>query len=86
MKGGGKTPKPYHSIATEDGNSYNIIIPGNPNVSYHCIDAADIIPTAMISKEQDTHNRHEKTEVCPKCGKMYKDYPALSRVENKTWL
>ena len=29
-------PKPYHIIATEDGNGYNVTIPENPNVSTHC--------------------------------------------------
>ena len=77
-------PKPYHIIATEDGNGYNITIPENPNVSAYCMDAADIMPTAAAAKEQDEQNRHEKTAVCPKCGKAYKGYPATSRTDNKT--
>ena len=77
-------PKPYHIIATEDGDGYNITIPENPNVSARCADAADIVPTATAAKEQDEQNRHGKTAVCPKCGKTYKGYPALSRVDSKT--
>lgn len=77
-------PKPYHIIATEDGNGYNITIPENPNISAHCAAAADIIPTAATAKEQDEQNRKEKVAVCPKCGKTYKGYPALSRVDSKT--
>ena len=76
-------PQPYHIIATEDGDGYNITIPENPNVSAHCEDAADIMPTAA-AKEQDEQNRHEKTAVCPKCGKTYTGYPAMSRTDNKT--
>ena len=76
-------PKPYHIIATEDGDGYNITIPENPNVSAHCEDAADIMPTAA-AKEQDEQNRHEKTAGCPKCGKTYTGYPAMSRADNKT--
>ena len=45
MKGGIFMPKPYHIIATEDGNGYSITIPENPNVSARCADAADIVPT-----------------------------------------
>ena len=77
-------PKPYHIIATEDEHGYNITIPENPNVSAHCTEPADIMPTAAAAKEQDEQNRHEKTAVCPKCGKLYRGYPALSRVDNKT--
>ena len=54
--------KPYHIIATEDENGYNITIPENPNVSAHCVDAADIIPTATAAKEKDEQNRREKSE------------------------
>lgn len=25
-----------------------------------------------------------KTKICPKCGKQYNGYPALSRIDNKT--
>lgn len=25
-----------------------------------------------------------KTKICPKCGKQYSSYPALSRTDNKT--
>lgn len=56
-------------------------LPENPNVSARCVDAADIIPTA---KEQDERNRHDKTAVCPKCGKPYRGYPTMSRAESKT--
>jgi predicted RNA-binding Zn-ribbon protein involved in translation (DUF1610 family) len=77
-------PKPYHIIATEDGNGYNITIPENSNVSARCADAADIIPTATAAKEQDEQNRHEKTAVCPICGKEYSGYPATSRIDNIT--
>lgn len=38
----------------------------------------------MTVKEQDEQNRHEQTAVCPKCGKTYKGYPALSRADSKT--
>ena len=62
-------PKPYHIIATEDEHGYNITIPENPNVSAHCTEPADIMPTAAAAKEQNEQNRHEKTAVCPKCGK-----------------
>ena len=77
-------PKPYHIIATEDEHGYNITIPENPNVSTHCTEPANIMPTATAAKEQDEQNRHEKTAVCPKYGKTYKGYPALSRVDSKT--
>ena len=56
----------------------------NPNVSAHCAEPGDIIPTAVAAKEQDEQNRHEKTAVCPKCGKTYKGYPVLSRADSKT--
>ena len=61
--------KPFHVIATPDENGYTVTIPENPNVSARCADAADIVPTATAAKEQDDQNRHEKTAVCPKCGK-----------------
>ena len=77
-------PKPDHIIATEDEHVYNITIPENPNVSAHCTEPGDIIPTAAAAKEQDEQNRHEKTAVCPKCGKTYTGYPATSRADNKT--
>ena len=77
-------PKPFHVIATPDENGYTVTIPENPNVSAHCVDAADIIPTATAAKEQDEQNRHERTAVCPKCGKTYTGYPATSRADNKT--
>lgn len=64
-------PKPFHVIATPDENGYTITIPENPNVTTHCVDAADIIPTATAAKEQDEQNRHGQTAVCPKCGKTY---------------
>ena len=76
--------KPFHVIATPDENGYTVTIPENPNVSAHCSDAADIIPTSTAAREQDEQNRHEKTAVCPKCGKTYTDYPAMSRIDNKT--
>ena len=76
--------KPFHVIATPDENGYIVTIPENPNVSARCADAADIIPTATAAKEQDEQNRHEKTAVCPKCGKTYTGYPAMSRTDNKT--
>ena len=76
--------KPFHVIATPDENGYIVTIPENPNVSARCADAADIIPTATAAKEQDEQNRHEKTAVCPKCGKTYTGYPATSRTDNKT--
>lgn len=28
----------------------------------------------------------EKVRVCPRCGKEYKEYPALSRKDNKTYI
>ncbi len=52
--------KPFHVIATPDENGYTVTIPENPNVSARCSDAADIIPTATASREQDEQNRHEK--------------------------
>lgn len=76
--------KPFHVIATPDENGYTVTIPENPNVSARCADAADIVPTATAAKEQDEQNRHERTAVCPKCGKTYKGYPATSRADNKT--
>jgi len=42
-------PKPYHIIATEDEHGYNITIPENPNVSAHCTEPADIMPTAAAA-------------------------------------
>ena len=69
--------KPFHMIATPDENGYTVTIPENPNVSARCADAADIVPTATAAKEQDEQNRHEKTAVWPKCGKIYTDYPAM---------
>lgn len=83
-KGGVTMPKPYHIIATEDGNGYNITIPENPNVTAHCTNAADIMTTAAAAREKDEQNRHEKAAVCPVCGKEYKGYPAISRTDNKT--
>ena len=44
-------PKPYHIIATEVRNGYNIMIPENPDISARCVDAADIIPTTISTKE-----------------------------------
>ncbi len=44
-------PKPYYIIATKNGNGYNITIPESPNVSAHCADAADIMPTAVVAYE-----------------------------------
>ena len=76
--------KSFHVIATPDENGYTVTIPENPNVSARCVDAADIVPTATAAKEQDEQNRHEKTAVCPKCGKAYTGYPAMSRTDNKT--
>ena len=26
----------------------------------------------------------KKIKICPKCGKPYKDHPAISRIDNKT--
>lgn len=75
-------PKPYHFIATEDGNGYSISIPENPNVSAHCADTADIMPTA--AKEQDEQNKHERTAICPICSKEYTGYLAISRMDNET--
>lgn len=77
-------PKPFHILATEDGNGYNITIPENPNVSAHCTDAGDIIPTAIAAKEQAEQNRNDRTAVCPLCGQEYKGYPAISRTDNET--
>lgn len=71
-------------IATPDENGYTVTIPKNLNVSARCADADDIVPTATAAKEQDEQNRHEKTAVCPKCGKAYTGYPAMSRTDNKT--
>ena len=76
--------KPFHVITTPDENGYTVTIPENPNVSARCADAADIVPTATAAKEQDEQNRYEKTAVCPKCGKTYTGYPAMSRTDNKT--
>lgn len=76
--------KPFHVIATPDENGHTVTIPENPNVSARCVDAADIIPTATAAKKQDEQNRHEKTAVCPKCGKTYTGYTAMSRTDNKT--
>ena len=45
-------PKPFHVIATPDESGYTVTIPENPNVSARCVDAAEIIPTAMVAKEQ----------------------------------
>ena len=39
---------------------------------------------AAAAKEQDEQNRQEKNAVCPKCGKAYKGYPAISRTDNRT--
>lgn len=76
---------PYHIMATPDENGgYNIVIPENPNVSAHCADTADIIPSAVAAKDADEKARGKKTAVCPKCGKAYSGYPALSRVDGKT--
>jgi hypothetical protein len=58
-------PKPFHVIATPDENGYTVTIPENPNVSARCVDAADIIPTAKATKEQDKQSRHDKTADCP---------------------
>lgn len=73
--------QPYHIIATPDKNGgYNVTIPENPNVSAHCADTADIIPSAVAAKEKD----EQKTAIFPKCGKAYSGYPALSRVDGVT--
>lgn len=71
-------------MTTEDGNGYNITISENPNVSAHCTDAADIIPTAIAAKERDEQNGNERIDVCPICDKKYKGYPAISRTDNET--
>ena len=79
LKCGAIISKPFHVIATPDENGYTVTIPENLNVSARCADAADIVPAATAAKEQDEQNRHEKTAVCPKCGKTYTGYPAMSR-------
>lgn len=28
----------------------------------------------------------DRTKICPKCGKVYSEYPALSRADNKTFI
>lgn len=76
--------KPFHVIATPNENGYTITIPENPNVSVHCVDAADILSTATVAKKRDEQKRHIKTVFCPKCGKAYIGYPAMSRTDNKT--
>ena len=48
-------PKPFHVIATPDENGYTVTIPENPNVSARFVDAAEIIPTAMVAKEQENN-------------------------------
>lgn len=76
---------PYHIIATPDKNGgYNIVIPENPNVSAHSDNAAGIVPSAAAAKDADEKAREIKTAVCPKCGKAYSGYPALSRLDGIT--
>lgn len=70
-------PEPFHITATPDESGYTITIPEHPEISAHCEDAADIIPTATKAKAEDRQRR-----VCPKCGKEYTDAPALSRKDN----
>ena len=44
---------------------------------------ARMIPT-LYRRQRQQGNRHEKTAVCPKGGKTYTGYPAMSRTDNKT--
>ncbi len=84
MKDGAYMPKPFHVVAMPDGTGYSVTIPENLNVSARCVNAADIIPTALAAKGQGEQNRHEKTAICPNCGKTYTGYQALSRTDSKT--
>ena len=76
--------KPFHVIATPD----ETVIPLPFLKTRISLPAARMLTTLYRQRRQQGNRTNrtgmKKTAVCPKCGKTYTGYPAMSRADNKT--